>query len=163
MSKHHRQRIIVDRELQQRIVTAFVWPAGLAFAVIAVCLVFLHVRINAAAEASGFVVDGFTGLMIATYFLFASAVGFVAFHALRLSHRIAGPAYNFRLTMGRFLEGDSDARVVLRSGDLLRATAEDLNEFLAWTEQSLPPAGSPVACDQKQASETPEQPSDAQA
>ncbi len=81
------------------------------------------------------------------YPLLAAVVGFlvvccsvVAIQGLRLTHRVAGPAYRIRTSLERIRAGDVAFRLTLRRGDCLRDVAEEVNRLLDWLNEN-PPQG----------------------
>ena len=61
----------------------------------------------------------------------------LAVHSLVMSHRIAGPLYQFRRVLGRVRDGDLTVRARLRRKDYLGAEAEIINQMSASLEQKL--------------------------
>ena len=58
-------------------------------------------------------------------------------HSLVVSHRIAGPLYQFRRIFGQLRDGDLTARATLRRGDYLTAEAQIINDMSESLEQRL--------------------------
>ena len=58
-------------------------------------------------------------------------------HSLTVSHRIAGPLYQFRRLFARLRDGDLTVRARLRRRDYLTAEAEIINEMSASLERKL--------------------------
>ena len=56
-------------------------------------------------------------------------------HSLIVSHRIAGPLYQFRTLFTRMKEGDLTVRARLRRGDYLASEAQIINEMSASLER----------------------------
>lgn len=132
---YRRTKIVVDQGLQRSVVLSAIWPASAAFVGVAACLLVLHLRLDGAATDAGVELQGVMPMLVATYLMFVSAIGFVAFHALRLSFRIAGPLFRFRSAYEEVMAGEGNVRVRLREGDLLGNAADDLNRFLEWLER----------------------------
>ena len=58
-------------------------------------------------------------------------------HSLVVSHRIAGPLYQFRRIFGQLRDGDLTARAKIRQGDYLTAEAKIINDMSASLERRL--------------------------
>ena len=58
-------------------------------------------------------------------------------HSIFVSHRIAGPLYQFRKLFARMKEGDLTVRARLRRGDYLTSEADIINEMGASLERRL--------------------------
>lgn len=141
---NQRQTVIVDEQLQRRMVVAAVWPSAASYLVVATSLYVLYTRVTDTAAQTGIVLDGVDSLFAGVFILFVSAAVFSIFYAIRLSHRVAGPLFRFKKTMNQVRGGDLKARARLRDKDLLFSAADDLNEFLDWVEER---AGTPDRAD----------------
>lgn len=138
--KQERRRIVViDEKMQRRMIVAVIWPTTLSFAVTALVLVVLAIRMHTTAAEAGVMLENVGSSVAAVLVFLMAASAFGLFHALKLSHRVAGPAYRLRETLRAAREGDLGIRAHLRKGDYLTETADALNEFLGWLE-SHPPA-----------------------
>ncbi len=136
-SRYRRRQLFVNPELQKSIVKRVVTPAIASLVVAAVLVTWFakQVHDHAGAAATG-IPSLVTVLLIAAFFVFFAG-GLMIYHALTLSHQVAGPAYRIRSDVERVLCGDTAHRVRLRDGDLLHDVADDVNTLLEWVEQRV--------------------------
>lgn len=129
--KKIRRRILVtDRALQARIVNAVSWPSVVGLVLTAIILSSLCKNLIDEAQAYGIQLSSVVPILLTVIlFLFASTA-FLAFNALKISHRVAGPMVAFRNAFKNIEDGDLKARVRLREGDYLEPLAADFNDFL---------------------------------
>lgn len=142
--QNRRKQLIVDRDVQTRIILAVSWPLAAAIAVVALFLGVLCGDLAQQARALGVDVPSVPATVFAIVVLVLACLGFVAYMALRISHRVAGPIFRLNATMQRFQNGERDARVDLRRGDYLHEVAAGLNGLLEWMQQQLPADAKPA-------------------
>lgn len=76
--------------------------------------------------------------LVIVFEVFAACI--LVYHALRLSHTVAGPAYRIQKSLERIRSGDVSFTVNLRKGDHLVNLRDELNLLLDWLRQH-PPQG----------------------
>jgi hypothetical protein len=148
VQQSRRRQIIVNPELQRRIVFTTACAPCLAFIITTGLLGYFCARLHAEALQSDAELPSLIALFVVTVLFTVSAGAGTVWHARRVSNRIAGPMHNLSLTLARYRGGDTKARLQLRQGDLLLEIQDDVNELLEWMEEqcSAPDAspGSPA-------------------
>lgn len=135
---NRRRQIIIDPELQKRMVFAAGWPPCLGMAAAIVLLGVFCSRLSSEALDAGVELPSLLWVFLATAAFIVVAMAFVLWTALRISHRVAGPGYNIGRVLERVRAGDLGARVHLRKGDYLGAVADHVNAHLEWLQQHPP-------------------------
>ncbi|MHC4850884.1 MAG: hypothetical protein ACYTKC_08780 [Planctomycetota bacterium] len=144
MSRNRRRQIVINKSLQSRIVFATAWAPGLCLAGTALLLgVFCARLYSEALQADVSLPSILPVFMIAVAFMLV-ATAYMLFAALRFSHRIAGPMYNFGRTLKEFREGNIDARITLREHDYLEEVQDHINSFLDWLREHPPTNYPPI-------------------
>lgn len=138
---NRRRQIIIDPDLQKRMVFATAWPPCLGMAAAILLLGLFCSRLSAEALEAGVDLPSLLWVFLATAAFIVVAMGFVLWTAVRISHRVAGPTFNVGKVLERVRQGDLSARVHLRSGDYLMGIAERINAHLDWLQEH-PPSGS---------------------
>lgn len=133
--QQRRKQIIVNKELQNRIVFAVSWPAALCLVLTSVALGVFCTRLSTEAMAVDAELPSLVPVFMTTAAFLVVATVFQLLSALKFSHRIAGPMYRMRKTFEAFRSGDLAVRANIRDGDYLREVADDINGFLDWLEQ----------------------------
>ena len=144
---NRRRWVIIDPQLQKRIVFAGAWPACLGIASAILLLGHLSSKLGQEALEAGTELPSLPWLFLTTAVLLVMVMAFVIWTSLRISHRVAGPAYNIGKVLERVRGGELTARVRLREGDYLHGVADTLNTHLDWLEQHPPQAGYARATD----------------
>lgn len=129
---NRRKTLVVNKEIQDRIVLKVSLFPMLALLVGAFAIMILSTQIKAeAAEAAAYLPS--MGL-----FLF-SVVGFVAVFGIILirqakifSNQIAGPIYRICKSLEEVRAGNTDLRIQLREGDFNTEIADEINLLLDW-------------------------------
>lgn len=131
-----RRQLVVDPADQRKIMTSVALPMLVILAlVLCVQMAFDYKIRQGTLDVDGTILGlPERSVSAVLFFLFATAYQIV--HALRVSNRIAGAAYNIRRTLDAYKEGDRSARVGLRKGDLPMQVADDVNELLDWFESA---------------------------
>jgi methyl-accepting chemotaxis protein len=135
MKRTYRRRILVVGTLQLRLLAItishfVVFAALVSVALFAPLVVQLESGIQAPQQQHQAAVDF---LYLHTHFWPALVVVcvFLGFHSLLVSHRIAGPLFNFRRVLGTIGDGDLTVRVTIRRHDYLREEADAINGMIA--------------------------------
>lgn len=137
-SKKYRRRIlVVDAAMQQRMIAWITWPAILCLTIGVIGLIVLAGQLYDEVSKLEIVVPGIAKTVLVALLFLAGAVAFVVFHALQISHRVAGPVYRMCLDLERFRAGNTAHRVRLRDGDFLCKLADQINLHLDWCESEL--------------------------
>ena len=126
-----RKTIVVNAPVQRRITLAITLVPAIALAMTSlVAAIFCQRLVH---EAQRFDVELANVLpLLCTLLVFVAVSGAVILlQAVRVSHRIAGPAYRITMSLRRIREGDLDFTVRLRKGDHLTEVADELNSVLA--------------------------------
>ncbi len=138
MTRNRRRQIVVNKELQSRIVFATAWAPALCLAGTSLLLgVFCARLYKEALQADVSLPSILPVFAIAMCFMLV-ATAYMLFSALRFSHRIAGPMYNVGKTLQRFRDGDINARIILRQHDYLVEVQDYMNAFLDWLQECPP-------------------------
>lgn len=134
MKRSYRRRILVVGSLQLRLlaitISHFVVFAALVSVALFAPLVMQLESTTQSAQQTRAAVDF---LYLHTHFWPALIVVciFLGFHSLLVSHRIAGPLFNFRRVLKTVGEGDLTVRVTIRRHDYLREEADSINAMIA--------------------------------
>ena len=141
-----RRQLMLDKPLQTRIMISATRVPLLMLLIATVCVGMFCMRLASDVVASGVYLPSALWLILAVTVFLASATGFIVFHSLKLSNRIAGPMLRMGKIMKAFQSGQRQERVLLRPQDLLWPLAQDMNSFLEWVEKNMPQgAGAPDA------------------
>ncbi len=133
-----RRRLIVDRQMQSRIIAQVAWPAALCVMVSVTLMGLFCARVTAKAIEANVEIDGVATMLLACLGFLLVSSGLFLFNCLKVSHRVAGPIYRIRAVLAAVRAGEPTLRIRLRKEDFLGDLAEDLNTFLAWAEPHLP-------------------------
>jgi hypothetical protein len=141
--RYVRRQLVVDRELQGRIVFASAWPSAVGLVLTSVLFAQFGRRLLLEAYEAGVSLPSVVPMMMTAIGFLVVSTGFVLFNALLVSHKVAGPMVRFRHTFAAVKAGDREARIRLRKGDYLVPLAEEFNGFLDWlATRDLGPAES---------------------
>jgi hypothetical protein len=141
--QNRRRQMVIDRPVQSRIILTVSWPPAVALAFTSLVLGYLCIRLSEEALQAQIELPSLIPIFMTVMGFLLVASTYLAFNALKFSHRIAGPMYRIRKTLEAVEAGDLGVRAKLRDGDFLVEVAEQLNGFLDWLEQN-PPAGLPA-------------------
>ncbi|MCA8943165.1 MAG: hypothetical protein KDB80_11450 [Planctomycetes bacterium] len=130
-----RKILLIDKTLQARIIKSIAWPCGIALIIASTLLCMFCFDLVTEAFEANVELPSVTPLMITAGACLIGTLGLVAYNALKISHRVAGPLYRMRAVMDEIRDGKSDARIRIRPADYLQEFADDLNAFLEWSEQ----------------------------
>ena len=136
-----RRSFVVNPKMQRQIIVSASWPLVVIIGVMMLIQLVLDAQLAAQLEQHELVLRGRGLRVIAGLGFLGFALAYVGVMSLKLSHRVAGAAYRLGQTMKSFREGERQIRVRLRDDALLIDLQDDMNEFLAWTEEAL--AGRP--------------------
>ena len=102
--RERRRKLVIDREVETRIVYRITWVplACLLFASVALAFVCEEARTSAAAV--GVQAPGIIQAFLCAELLIMLCGGFLLRNALVVSNRLAGPQYRFRQTFKAFME-----------------------------------------------------------
>jgi len=139
-SQNRRRQLVVNKPLQGRLVLSMALFPAIALAVIAIVTGVWCTRIMDDAMTADAELPDMMPLFYLVIGFELLAGGFLAFTSLKVSHRIAGPAYRLCKSLERIRTGDLAFTVKLRLGDHLTEVADELNRTLDWLNAN-PPAG----------------------
>ncbi len=134
---NRRKKIVVNRELQRRFVKAVSWPWIAAVGVSMGTVFMFALRLMLESLNSDVQLPSMVPLFVSVSAMVVLTTFFALYFTLRLSNRIAGPAYRVNRVIESAMQGDLSVRITLRDGDFLTEVADDLNRLLAWTEGQL--------------------------
>jgi methyl-accepting chemotaxis protein len=133
-SRHRRRTVIVDRKMQVGLSATVIVVLScylLLFCLVAVYSPFATLLTGAAsierqAQATGQIRFFLDHLLLPIGLTFAC----LGLHCILLTHRIAGPAYRFRVTMGKARDRDLSVDIHLRRGDYMQDVADEYNAMM---------------------------------
>lgn len=138
-TRERRTSLIVDGPMQARLIaTASLVPAA-ALSVTGLGVLWFVQAMQEEALRAEVQLENAVPLSIAMacFLLMSSAFLFVT--SLKMSNKIAGPAYRLRKSMERMRGGDFAFTVRLRPGDQLQDLCDELNRVLDWLNANPPP------------------------
>lgn len=137
---NRRQRLIVNKSAQQRIVIAVTLFPSIALAATTLVVAVFCRRLLGEAARAEVELPSLLPLFVALLTFVVTSGLVILVQALRFSHRVSGPAYRLTKSMERIREGDIGFRVKLRSGDHLTEVAQEMNRLLEWLNTNPPGA-----------------------
>jgi hypothetical protein len=138
-SQERRKQLVVNAPLQGRLVLSMAWMPAVALAAIAILtgLYCSRLMTEAIETDSDLPVLGPLFSFVLAFELVAAV--FLMINALKVSHRVAGPAHNICKSLQRIRSGDLAFTVQLRKGDYLGEVRDQLNMLLDWLNDNPPP------------------------
>lgn len=133
-----RRKLVVHKATQKRIVLAVVLVPTIGLAASTMVVAMLCRRLLTESLQVDAELPSLTPLLVSVLVFFVVCSLVMAVQGLRFSHRIAGPAYRIRKSLGRIRTGDIGFRVTLRRGDYLTEIADELNATLDWLNCNQP-------------------------
>ncbi len=140
MSKNRRKIIVVNKDVQRRIVLSVALLPTLSLTVATLIVAVFCRRLLGEAMQTDAHLPSLVPLFVSMLGFVVVSAAIVLHHALRFSHRIAGPSYRLIKSMERLRSGDVSFRVHLRNGDHLGEVADAFNQVLDWLERDPPPS-----------------------
>ena len=129
-SSFKRTRLWIDRPMQTRIVRDSVLPPLAALVGGSLIVFFMLKAARAEADIREIDMPSLGNLEFALL-VFSGMCGMVIlYHALVMSHRVAGPLVRVQTTLDRREQGEEGVRVQLRDRDYLHSYAEQVNQLL---------------------------------
>ncbi|GAB4138048.1 MAG: hypothetical protein Fur0037_03570 [Planctomycetota bacterium] len=140
MTRERRRRFIVNAPMQRRIVlSTAVLPALALGAVAVVTAIWCNGTMNRALEIDPLLPNLTPLIYVSSAFQVVAGV-LLVLSTLKVSHRVAGPAYRICKSLERIRSGDISFRVQLRKKDHLTEIADEMNRLLDWLNEN-PPKG----------------------
>ncbi|MFQ5505860.1 MAG: hypothetical protein ACE5F1_13850 [Planctomycetota bacterium] len=136
--KNHRRTLVVNREVQRRIILTISWPLISALVLLVLVLGVFCSRLFTEATEANVALPSVIPVFVIAGFMILSTSCLLLYHILKISHRIAGPVRRIEQTLESVREGDLSSRVQLRHSDFMADYANSLNEFLGWLEKNPP-------------------------
>lgn len=128
-TQNRRKRLLVNRPFQGRLILSMTLvPMVMLLGVAASSVIYVS-SLDTAFESEVVVAGGIPMLTLMLGFQLLAGY-FMLIHALRASHRVAGPAYRICKSIERIRGGDIDFRVRLREGDHLVEIEQELNRLI---------------------------------
>ncbi|MGE3172059.1 MAG: hypothetical protein AB7O97_05485 [Planctomycetota bacterium] len=135
-----RKKLIVNRPLQSRLMLNMALLPGIALAGIAVFTGVYCARLMDEAMATDTELPGLMPLFYLVIAFELLAAVFLMVNSLKISHKVAGPAYRLTKCIERIRSGDLAFTVQFRRGDHLQELKDEFNKLLDWLNDN-PPAG----------------------
>lgn len=135
-----RKQLVVNRPMQSRLVLNMALLPAIALAGIAA---FTGVYCARLVEEAAVTDSELPALMPLFYLVIAFellAAIFLLINSLKISHKVAGPAYRICKSLERIRSGDLAFNLQLRKGDHLTEIKDEVNRLLDWLNEN-PPAG----------------------
>lgn len=138
--QNRRKQLVVNRPLQSKLILNIALYPALALAVIAIFTAVYCTRLMDEAMAADTDMPNLMPLfyLVISFELLAGI--FLLGNSLKVSHKVAGPAYRICKSLERMRSGDLAFTVNLRKGDHLTEIRDELNKVLDWLNEN-PPAG----------------------
>lgn len=139
-TQNRRKQLVVNRPLQSKLILNIALYPALALAVIAIFTAVYCTRLMDEAMAADSDMPNLMPLfyLVISFELLAGI--FLLGNSLKVSHKVAGPAYRICKSLERMRSGDLAFSVNLRKGDHLVEIKDELNKLLDWLNDN-PPAG----------------------
>ena len=138
---HERRRtLVVNRPMQSRLVLNMALVPAIALAGIAVFTGIYCTRLMDQAIAMDSELPALMPLFYLVIAFELMAAVFMLVNSLKVSHKVAGPAYRICKSLERIRAGDLAFKIELRRGDHLTEVKDELNKLLDWLNEN-PPAG----------------------
>jgi hypothetical protein len=129
--KQRRRQLVVQPELQQRIILRVILLPALALAAIGAIVSFETAALMGEAAAAEVELTRLRPLLLSVLGFIVIAGGVLIHQAVHFSHRIAGPVYNITRAMREHRAGNAARRIRLRRGDYLAEIADEFNLLVA--------------------------------
>lgn len=136
-----RKQLVVNRPMQGRLVLNMALLPAIALAGIATFTGIYCSRLMDQAIAMDSELPGLMPLFYLVIAFELLAAIFLMVNSLKISHKVAGPAYRICKSIERIRSGDLTFTLQLRRGDHLTEIKDELNKLLDWLNEN-PPAGS---------------------
>ncbi len=127
---NRRKTILIEKRAQWRMVVEQAWPAALTMLITAFVMCFFVARVASEAMEASVELPSLPFVLVTAIAFVVLSIALILYCALRFSHRVAGPVYSIRRSLRAFQDGDTDARVSLRTDDFLTELTDDLNAVL---------------------------------
>jgi hypothetical protein len=139
-SQERRKTLVINKPLQGKMILGMALTPSLALAAIAVLTAVWCTRTmeNAALEEAE--LPNLTPIFYVVVAFELVAAVYLMVNSLKISHRVAGPAYRICKSLERIRSGDLAFTVNLRKGDHLTEVRDQLNLLLDWLNEN-PPKG----------------------
>jgi nitrogen fixation/metabolism regulation signal transduction histidine kinase len=134
-----RKQMVVNRPLQGRLVLNMALLPAIALAGIAAFTGIYCYRLMDQAIATDTELPALMPLFYLVIVFELLAAIFLMVNSLKISHRVAGPAYRLVKSMQRMRTGDLAFSVQLRRGDHLTELRDELNKLIDWLNDNPPP------------------------
>jgi hypothetical protein len=143
MSRHsheRRRQLVVNKPMQSRLILSMALMPAIALAAIAVLTAVWCSRTMEEAYANDTELPNLSPLFYLVVAFELIAALYLMVNSLKVSHRVAGPAYRICKSLERIRNGDLAFTVGLRKGDHLTEIRDEMNLLLDWLNAN-PPKG----------------------
>jgi hypothetical protein len=138
-TQNRRKKLVVNKPLQSRLILGMALMPAVGLALIAVLTAVWCTRVMDEAMASDAELPNLMPLFYLVILFEVLAGATLLFNSLKVSHRVAGPAYRIVRSLERIRAGDLTFTVKLRDGDHLTDVRDELNKLLDWLNENPPP------------------------
>lgn len=138
-TQNRRKKLVVNKPLQSRLILGMALMPAVGLALIAVLTAVWCTRVMDEAMASDAELPNLMPLFYLVILFEVLAGATLLFNSLKVSHRVAGPAYRICRSLERIRAGDLTFTVKLRDGDHLTDVRDELNKLLDWLNENPPP------------------------
>lgn len=139
-SQERRKTLVVNKPMQARLILGMALMPALALAAIAIVTAYWCSNTMAEASANDAELPNLSPVFFLVVVFELVAAVYLMVNSLKVSHRVAGPAYRICKSLERIRSGDLNFKVNLRPGDHLTEIRDELNLLLDWLN-TKPPAG----------------------
>jgi hypothetical protein len=139
-TQNRRKKLVVNKPLQSRLILGMALMPAVGLALIAILTAVWCTRVMDEAMASDAELPNLMPLFYLVIVFEVLAGATLLFNSLKVSHRVAGPAYRICRSLERIRAGDLTFTVKLRDGDHLTDVRDELNKLLDWLNEN-PPQG----------------------
>ena len=138
--QERRKQLVVNKPLQGRLITNMALLPSIALAGIAVFTGFYVKGMMTEAIATDSELPNLMPLFYLVIIFELMAAVFLMVNSLKISHKVAGPAYRICKSLEQMRSGDISLTVKLRQGDHLGEIRDELNLLLDYLNEN-PPKG----------------------
>jgi len=141
MPNQKRRQIVVDKRLQIGVsatIVMWIFTYLIVFCMLVVLApVLLRMVSGGRLPTVPDVYDNFMGIFSRLAVPMILTLAMLGVHATVFLHRIAGPAYRFKMWLRGVREGDLSTGVFLRKADMMKDVAREMNETLAVLREDI--------------------------
>ncbi len=136
---NRRKQLVVNKPLQSKLILGMALLPAVGLAFVAVLTAVWCTRVMDEAMATDSELPNLMPLFYVVIVFEILAGATLLTNSLKVSHRVAGPAYRICKSLERIRAGDVAFAVKLREGDHLTEVRDELNRLLDWLNENPPP------------------------